>query len=174
MLAIVSVGAAWFQTARLFVAFGDPTALWWPYLAACSIEGGIIVAGLTLMNERKGYTAAIALLIFVANMGLSVLAQIGEAALSGGFALPGWLSLVVRFVAPPMVTLVGAALWGLKIARQWETEPEMASGAVVAALSGVARPSMAPMVAYNLNDTAPMPAVKAPKVRANGNGRKGG
>ena len=38
-----------------------------------------------------------------------------------------WVSRVVRMVAPAMVTLVGAALWGLKIAR---ARGEMASAQV--------------------------------------------
>jgi len=116
-LALVSVGAAWWQTARLFGLFGDPTAPWWAYLASSSVEGAIIVCGLLLMEERESRVAAAAFMIFVVNVAVSVTAQIGEAAYTAGYAAPPWMNLVVRMVAPAMVTLVGAALWGLKIAR---------------------------------------------------------
>jgi len=164
LLAIISIGAAWYQTARLFVAFGDPTAPWWPYLAAISIEGGIIVAGLTLMDERTGYTAAIAVLIFAANMALSVAAQVGEAALTGGYELPAWLSLVVRFVAPPAVSVVGAALWGLKIARQWENAAPPVG-------AGVPPPQAAPALTPPRLDPEPM-AEPPDVVAAPGNGAR--
>jgi len=117
LLALASVGAAWWQTARLFALFGDPTAPWWAFLAASSIEGAIVVCGLLLMEERESRVAAAAFLIFVVNVAVSVGAQIGEAALTAGYEAPGWMSLVVRMIAPAMVTLVGASLWGLKIAR---------------------------------------------------------
>lgn len=122
ILALVSVSVAWWQSARLFAAFGDPSAPWWPYLAATAIEGGIIVAGLVLMTDRTAYAPAVALLVFVANSLLSVLAQVGEAALSAGYDLPQWLQLVVRFAAPASVTIIGAALWTLKILRSWHGE----------------------------------------------------
>ena len=126
-LALVSVGAAWWQTARLFALFGDPSAPWWAYIAASSVEGAIVVCGLLLMEERESAVAAGAFLVFVANVSVSVLAQIGEAAITAGYEAPSWMSLVVRMVAPAMVTLVGAALWGLKIAR---ARGEMASAQV--------------------------------------------
>jgi hypothetical protein len=116
-LALVSVGAAWWQTARLFGLFGDPTAPWWAYIAASSIEGAIVVCGLLLMEERETMVSVGAFLVFVVNVIVSVMAQIGEAAFTAGYAAPTWMSLVVRLVAPAMVTLVGASLWGLKIAR---------------------------------------------------------
>ncbi|HLE29866.1 MAG TPA: hypothetical protein VI793_17200 [Anaerolineales bacterium] len=122
-LAFASIGAAWYQTARLLVAFGDPTAPWWPYLAATAIEGAIIVTGLVLMTERPGYTSAAALIVFVASTLLSILAQIGEAALSSGQPLPAWLSLAVRYAAPATVTLTGAALWIMKIMREQTSAP---------------------------------------------------
>jgi len=129
LLALGSVSAAWWQTARLFGLFGDPSAPWWAYLAASSIEGAIVVCGLLLMEERESRVAAGAFLVFAVNVAVSVLAQIGEAAITAGYAAPTWMSLVVRMIAPAMVTLVGASLWGLKIARARASAADGADGA---------------------------------------------